>query len=149
MMVSNRPVLISEYREFVDAGGDPDWPGPPTDWPYPAWGWTDEYPAVNVDYDHAVAYCEWRTARGQPCRLPTEHEWEATARGRAWQLGTDPDYPHVSVWEWVDTPRVPRVVRGGSWCDDYVGDQPDRWTHKCYSDPHRRRVTIGFRVVAS
>jgi formylglycine-generating enzyme required for sulfatase activity len=69
------PVTQEEYAQFLAATGHPnprDWPGRLTE---------ADLPVTGVSWLDAVAYCEWKTANGEPRRLPTEAEWECAARG--------------------------------------------------------------------
>ena len=68
-------VTVAEYKAFCIAAGRtmPD---------APSWGWIDNHPIVNVNFDDANAYCKWLSeTTGKNYRLPTEAEWEYAARG--------------------------------------------------------------------
>jgi serine/threonine protein kinase len=99
---------------------------------------TDVLPVLGVDLESARAYCRWKGER-----LPTEDEWEYSARGPSGQLFPWGDQPEPAtplprsvtavtesvtagkpgaqglggnVAEWTE-PRIAgqRVLRGGSW----------------------------------
>jgi formylglycine-generating enzyme required for sulfatase activity len=57
---------------------------------------SEGYPLQGVNWDSAVAYCNWLSAKtGQTYRLPTEAEWEKAARGtdqRRYPWGNEIDH---------------------------------------------------------
>lgn len=65
-----------------------------------AWGWQDKHPMVHVNYNDAVAYCNWLGEEYVgDWRLPTEAEWEYAARGGS--LNRSDTYRGGSDWERV------------------------------------------------
>jgi formylglycine-generating enzyme required for sulfatase activity len=67
------PVTFEEYDHFCNATRR----RPPED---EGWG-RGRRPVINVSWRDAVAYCEWLSKKtDQPCRLPSEAEWEYACR---------------------------------------------------------------------
>ena len=71
--IGKTPVTNQEYREFVQSTGQPT----PIHWQLGTFpNGTGKHPVVNVSWQDARDYAEWRGAR-----LPSESEWEKAARG--------------------------------------------------------------------
>ena len=68
-------VTCDRYDAFLRATSHE----PPRDWPQ--FASAPDVPVVGVSWFDCQAYCSWRTASGEPVRLPTEAEWERAARG--------------------------------------------------------------------
>jgi formylglycine-generating enzyme required for sulfatase activity len=107
--VGRYPVTNAEYARFIEDGGyrnpdfwtDAGWRQKESEgWTQPRF-WEDEawnapsQPVVGVSWYEAVAYCNWLAAKtGKPYRLPTEAEWEKTARGTDGRR-----YPWGNQWD--------------------------------------------------
>lgn len=78
--IAETEVTNAEYDEFVKETGHL----PPSGWNGKSFPKDQgNFPVVNVSWQDAVSYCDWLGRKlGMTVRLPTEAEWELTARGK-------------------------------------------------------------------
>jgi formylglycine-generating enzyme required for sulfatase activity len=77
--IARVPITHAQYHRFVQATGR----APPEGWngQRPPRG-KEIHPVVEVSWHDALAYCRWLSeATGKSIALPSEAEWEKTARG--------------------------------------------------------------------
>ncbi len=83
-------VTNAQYKKFMEATGH----NPPEFWDDPKYN-HPEQPVVGVSWDDANAYCKWAGKR-----LPTEAEWEKSARGgligKRFPWGDEPSHDYAN-----------------------------------------------------
>jgi formylglycine-generating enzyme required for sulfatase activity len=150
--LSRTPVTNAQYRTFAKTTG------------------ADDIPVTYVSHGEALAFCDWAGVR-----LPSEDEWEASARGggdRLWPWGDVPPHATRAVFAGpiggiapvgsrpqgasphglldlagnvCEWVAEPGVVRGGSYVD---GADDLRCSHRLPMHPASRGPYVGFRVAA-
>jgi len=114
--IDKTEVTNAQYRACVEAGAC----NSPSDTTYYDNADYAQHPVVYVGWDYADTYCRWAGKR-----LPTEAEWEKTARGtdgRIYPWGNDLDC-HKGNFD--DEQEIDNyVVSGGLNCDGHVQTAP-------------------------
>jgi len=140
--IARTAVTNAEYARFVAATGHK----PPSHWK----GRTPpdelrDHPVVNVSWHDAATYAEWTGAR-----LPTEEEWEKTARGidgrlYPWGDAFDPAWCNTEESGIGTTTPVGRYSPSGDspcGCTDMAGNVWE-WTASAWEPGSKRRVLRG------
>jgi formylglycine-generating enzyme required for sulfatase activity len=99
---------------------------------------SEDLPIVGVSWNNAIAYCRWlSTISGKIYRLPTEAEWEYSAKGGETYESADSNYLNLTRWYGKNSDYKPHPVgqkKSNSfglhdmmgnvqeWCNDYFAD---------------------------
>ena len=154
--IAKHPVTNSQYRRFLEAN-----PG----YRKPAF-WGEEsfnpgpQPVVGVSWEDAVAYCNW-----SGLVLPTEAQWEATARGadgRRYPWGDEdptPEHANFAALVGKTTPVGSYPAGAGpygthdmignvaEWCADVLDPEAYSKLHDRHADPLISSGEPSFRVL--
>lgn len=129
--IAKYPITQTQFRVFVDDDGyclGKWWDGlaerkfkvPGRQ--YPAYA---NYPAVNVDWMEAIAYCRWLSAKlGDEVRLPTEAEWQLAAsydrQGFRYPWGDQFDSTRANTYE----SDLNQTIAVGLYAQEFADDAP-------------------------
>jgi formylglycine-generating enzyme required for sulfatase activity len=133
------PVTWGMWKEYCEATNSslPDDPG---------WGYPDGHPVVKVSWEDTMnpgGFCDWATGvAGFTLTLPTEAQWEYSARG----LKDDLEYPWGNDFDreklWCDADataavdRTNRIYRNSYDLTDMVGNVW-QWCADDYNEDYR------------
>jgi len=149
--IGKLPVTTAQFLLFVrDTGfkGDSHWGEQNKAWLQSHLN----YPAVNVSWDDAQAFCKWASAAcGREVRLPTEQEWEKAARGtdgRTYPWGEAA--PNARLANFGRSDDLSNLMACGSWpenkspygCLDMAGNVWE-WTQDVWDSKGGARVVRG------
>ena len=106
------PVTVAQYRRFCQLTRR-EMPAAP------GWGWKEDHPVVNVNWEDAAAYAKWAQAK-----LPTEAQWEKAARGtdgrrHPWGKDWNPGKLQCSKKGWEDAKSTASVGSFGAGASSY------------------------------
>ena len=158
--IDGGPATVSEFAEFVDAGGYRD----KSLWTDEGWRWREERAVTeplgwgDAPAHHPVSCLSWfeadAYARFREARLPTEVEWEAARRaglpgcGQVWEWTSSWFEPYAGFrpypYDGYSTPwfGTHKVLRGGSWATHARLKRP---SFRNWYEPGFREIPAGVR----
>ena len=115
-LMSRHLTTVAQWNEFLQASGHP-WQ------PSHHFEQSSRHPAVGINRDDAVAFCQWLTEREQGAgrlterqhyRLPFHHEWDSAAglRGTGVQQRVIDEATHAWGPQWPPPPNVGNLAAG-------------------------------------